>query len=162
MKNLLDQCDHAIRPRRMRLRISPGRQLPAPAHHLATHLRSALPRFQPGRVPTGSEQKFPDFSRYGPLDPPQLRAETPRQSPDQNQPSTLSSISNTKGVGIKLNFNQAYATDCVSASILKMLAKKKQIPLQEFIVRNDSPCGSTIGRFVSALSGIKTIDVGSP
>ena len=61
-----------------------------------------------------------------------------------------------------MNFNQAYATDCVSASILKLLAEKKEIPIQEFIVRNDSPCGSTVGRFVSALTGIKTIDVGNP
>lgn len=61
-----------------------------------------------------------------------------------------------------MNFNQSYATDCVSASILKLLAEKKQIPIQEFIVRNDSPCGSTVGRFVSALTGIKTIDVGNP
>ena len=43
-----------------------------------------------------------------------------------------------------------------------MLAKKRNLKLQEFIVKNDMPCGSTIGRFVSANTGIKTIDVGSP
>ncbi|CAM9518899.1 unnamed protein product, partial [Discosporangium mesarthrocarpum] len=28
-------------------------------------------------------------------------------------------------------------------------------------VKNDSPCGSTIGPMLSALSGVRTVDVGS-
>ena len=64
-----------------------------------------------------------------------------------------------QGLGIKVNVNQNYATDCISASILAQLSP---FPTQQFIVKNDSPCGSTIGRFVSAQTGVKTIDVGAP
>ncbi|RUS19471.1 aminopeptidase I zinc metalloprotease-domain-containing protein [Endogone sp. FLAS-F59071] len=34
--------------------------------------------------------------------------------------------------------------------------------MQEFVVRNDSPCGSTIGPMLSAKLGLRTIDVGNP
>ena len=32
--------------------------------------------------------------------------------------------------------------------------------MQEFAVKNDSPCGSTIGPIVSASTGIKAVDIG--
>ena len=67
-----------------------------------------------------------------------------------------------RGVVAKINHNQRYASDIVSTSILKILADKAGVPLQEFVVRNDSPCGSTIGPIVASLTGIKTVDVGAP
>ena len=36
------------------------------------------------------------------------------------------------------------------------------VPVQEFIVRNDCPCGSTIGPVISANTGIRAVDVGMP
>lgn len=36
------------------------------------------------------------------------------------------------------------------------------MPIQDFIVKNDSPCGSTIGPILSSKTGIKTIDIGAP
>lgn len=66
------------------------------------------------------------------------------------------------GVVIKYNSNQRYATSSRTAAIIKSLAKRNSIPIQEFMVRNDSPCGSTIGPIVSARLGIMTIDVGLP
>ena len=35
-----------------------------------------------------------------------------------------------KGIMIKTNYNQRYATDLISASILKILAKQVSIPIQ--------------------------------
>ena len=50
----------------------------------------------------------------------------------------------------------------VSTSILKIIAEKYKVPLQEFVVKNDSACGSTIGPIVSSKTGIKTVDIGAP
>jgi hypothetical protein len=44
----------------------------------------------------------------------------------------------------------------------EQLQPKKGIPLQDFIVRQDSLCGSTTGPLLASKSGIKTIDVGVP
>lgn len=65
-----------------------------------------------------------------------------------------------EGVVIKWNANQRYMTDAISASIVKDIAKSVDVPLQEFIVRNDSPCGSTIGPMIASKLGLKTIDLG--
>ncbi|KAJ3265414.1 hypothetical protein HDU77_005437 [Chytriomyces hyalinus] len=67
-----------------------------------------------------------------------------------------------KGIVIKQNANQRYATTSVTTAILREVAKKRNVPLQEFVVRNDSPCGSTIGPMLSAKLGLRTIDVGNP
>eukprot|EP00475_Leptophrys_vorax_P021179 TRINITY_DN28911_c0_g1_i1.p1 TRINITY_DN28911_c0_g1~~TRINITY_DN28911_c0_g1_i1.p1 ORF type:complete len:462 (+),score=117.22 TRINITY_DN28911_c0_g1_i1:29-1387(+) len=67
-----------------------------------------------------------------------------------------------KGLVIKYNTKQRYATTSVTAFILKHLARKHSIPIQEFVVRNDSPCGSTIGPILSANTGMRTVDVGIP
>lgn len=67
-----------------------------------------------------------------------------------------------KGTVIKINANQRYATTAVTTVILKELAKAHNIPVQEFVVRNDSSCGSTIGPMLSAKLGLRTVDVGNP
>lgn len=67
-----------------------------------------------------------------------------------------------KGVVVKFNANQRYATTSITTAILREIAKQAGVPLQDFAVRNDSPCGSTIGPIMSAKLGIPTIDVGSP
>lgn len=67
-----------------------------------------------------------------------------------------------KGIVIKYNSNQRYATTAVTTSILREIASKVNVPLQDFVVRNDSPCGSTIGPIMSAKLGMQTIDVGAP
>lgn len=66
------------------------------------------------------------------------------------------------GVVIKYNSNQRYATSSRTAAIIKAIAHAQNIPIQEFMVRNDSACGSTIGPIVSAKLGVSTIDVGLP
>lgn len=67
-----------------------------------------------------------------------------------------------KGVVVKFNANQRYATTAITTAILREIAKQAGVPLQDFAVRNDSPCGSTIGPIMSANLGIPTVDLGSP
>jgi len=50
----------------------------------------------------------------------------------------------------------------VTASILRESARKANVPIQDFMVRNDSTCGSTIGPIMSAKLGMETVDVGTP
>jgi len=64
------------------------------------------------------------------------------------------------GMVIKTNFNQRYATTDLTSLLFQTIAKKNNLPCQEFVVRNDSPCGSTIGPILSSKLGIRTIDVG--
>ena len=67
-----------------------------------------------------------------------------------------------KGLVVKYNSNQRYATSARSAAYFKALASRANILIQEFMVRNDSPCGSTIGPILSSKLGISAIDVGAP
>lgn len=76
-----------------------------------------------------------------------------------------------KGTVIKVNANQRYATNSPGIVLLQeaaRLAKPSRdsktssgVPLQLFVVRNDSSCGSTIGPMLSAALGTRTIDVGN-
>ena len=67
-----------------------------------------------------------------------------------------------KGVVLKMNANQRYATDFVGCSIVRALAARHSVPLQEYIVKNDSPCGCTIGTMLAATTGVRVVDVGAP
>ncbi|KAH7731896.1 Protein DNPP-1 [Aphelenchoides avenae] len=66
------------------------------------------------------------------------------------------------GVVVKINVNQRYATTAMTEAILQKIADDASVPLQEVCVRNDSPCGSTVGPILSARLGLQTIDVGCP
>mmetsp|Transcript_120087 Transcript_120087/g.346923 ORF Transcript_120087/g.346923 Transcript_120087/m.346923 type:complete len:474 (-) Transcript_120087:87-1508(-) len=67
-----------------------------------------------------------------------------------------------KGIVIKSNANQRYATTAITAALFREVCKQAAVPVQDFVVRNDSPCGSTIGPILSTKLGIRTIDVGAP
>ncbi|KAL5332963.1 aminopeptidase I zinc metalloprotease [Aspergillus crustosus] len=73
-----------------------------------------------------------------------------------------------KGPVIKINANARYATNSPGIVLLQEIARKaaenggEGVPLQLFVVRNDSSCGSTIGPMLSAALGARTLDLGNP
>ncbi|KAI9818345.1 MAG: hypothetical protein M1826_001407 [Phylliscum demangeonii] len=94
-----------------------------------------------------------------------------------------------QGVVIKINANARYATNSPGIVLLQEVARKARpapgpraqmqtqtqtqpdtdmdawpgqgVPLQLFVVRNDSSCGSTIGPMLSAALGVRTLDLGN-
>lgn len=66
-----------------------------------------------------------------------------------------------RGMVIKSNANQRYATTG-TALYVRELSRRHCIPVQEFCVRNDCPCGSTIGPRIASLTGMRTVDIGMP
>ena len=76
-----------------------------------------------------------------------------------------------QGPVIKVNANARYATNSPGIVLLQEVARKaaklidsdpEGVPLQLFVVRNDSSCGSTIGPKLSAHLGARTLDLGNP
>jgi aspartyl aminopeptidase len=77
-----------------------------------------------------------------------------------------------KGTVLKVNSNGHYATNSPGIVLLQEAARRAKsskdsnavvgVPLQLFVVRNDSPCGSTIGPMLSAALGARTVDLGNP
>ena len=79
-----------------------------------------------------------------------------------------------KGVVIKVNANQRYTTNAPGVVLIQQLAQRAKtatnpsvesnrqgIPLQFFVVRNDTPCGGTIGPMSAAKLGVRTLDLGN-
>ncbi len=67
-----------------------------------------------------------------------------------------------KGVAIKTNAQQRYATDAASAAWLIDLCLREGIAYQHFVTRGDIPAGTTIGPIHAALTGMSTVDIGCP
>ena len=68
-----------------------------------------------------------------------------------------------KGTVIKINANARYATNSPGIVLMQEVASRHEqaIPLQLFVVRNDSSCGGTIGPMLSASLGTRTLDLGN-
>jgi aspartyl aminopeptidase len=66
------------------------------------------------------------------------------------------------GPVIKYNAGQRYATSSRSGAFYRLLAERAGIPVQEFVMRSDLACGSTIGPITAAVLGVTTIDIGAP
>ncbi|OSX75570.1 hypothetical protein BU14_0231s0023 [Porphyra umbilicalis] len=78
------------------------------------------------------------------------------------------------GMVIKTNANQRYATSGATGALLRAAVEAaaaaggwggKGAPasrVQEFVVGNETGCGSTIGPMLSARTGMRTVDVGAP
>lgn len=67
-----------------------------------------------------------------------------------------------KGVVIKVNANQRYASNSKTISKFMSVASKLNEPTQHFVTRSDMGCGSTIGPITATRLGIETLDVGLP
>lgn len=67
-----------------------------------------------------------------------------------------------KGTVIKINANARYATNSPGITLIQEVARRQKVPLQLFVVRNDSSCGSTIGPMLAASLGTRTLDLGNP
>lgn len=80
-----------------------------------------------------------------------------------------------KGTVLKINANARYATNAPGIVLVQEVARRAQaanlphvqaksqgVPLQQFVVRNDSPCGGTIGPMLAAKLGVRTLDLGNP
>jgi len=67
-----------------------------------------------------------------------------------------------KGPVIKYNANQRYATSGRTSAFYRMMAERTEVPVQEFVMRSDLACGSTIGPIVAGSIGIQTLDIGAP
>lgn len=66
------------------------------------------------------------------------------------------------GVVLKMNSQKRYASDVFSNARFKLLCEQNNVPYQTFVMRNDMPCGSTVGPAISASLGIPTVDIGEP
>ena len=80
--------------------------------------------------------------------------------PERHDPDHIVHLN--RGIVIKRNANQRYATDAIGEAIVKDLCERESIPYQLFSNRNDLSCGSTIGPTTAASLGVRTIDLGVP
>ena len=64
------------------------------------------------------------------------------------------------GPVIKTHTNQRYATDGETSARFRLACEAVDVPVQEFVIRTDLRCGSTIGPIASANLGMRAVDVG--
>ena len=67
-----------------------------------------------------------------------------------------------KGTVVKINANARYMTNSPGIVLIQEVARRQGVPLQLFVVANDSSCGSTIGPMLAAALGTRTLDLGNP
>ena len=66
------------------------------------------------------------------------------------------------GPVIKINAKQRYATSSETCARFRLICEEAGVPVQQFVVRSDMGCGSTIGPITSAKLGVATLDIGVP
>jgi aspartyl aminopeptidase len=79
---------------------------------------------------------------------------------DKSEPQHLPLLNH--GPVVKSNANQNYATTAISSAIYKTIASEAGVATQDFVMRSDMACGSTIGPYTAATLGIPTVDIGAP
>lgn len=67
-----------------------------------------------------------------------------------------------KGVALKMNYEQRYATEAVGIGIIEGICKKYDIPYQRYMNRPDMRGGGTLGSYAASQLGMSTADIGVP
>ncbi len=80
--------------------------------------------------------------------------------PERHEPAHH--IALNAGPVLKHNANQRYTTDAMTEGVFRLAAERAGVSTQSFVNRTDMGCGSTIGPTVSALLGMRALDVGCP
>lgn len=117
-------------------------------------LRSVLKRLIPDR-----ERRHRCMSRSLFISADNAHAVHPNFA-DRHDPEHLPKMNG--GPVIKYNAGQRYATSCRTAAFFRTLAARAAVPVQEFVMRSDLACGSTIGPITAGEAGVQTVDVGVP
>jgi aspartyl aminopeptidase len=78
---------------------------------------------------------------------------------DKHEPNHAPIING--GPVIKEHVEQRYATDGETSAWFKDLCKSQEVPVQDFVIRTNLACGSTIGPISAGELGVRTIDVGN-
>lgn len=78
---------------------------------------------------------------------------------DRHEPQHLIALNG--GPVLKLNSQLRYATDALGAAAFRLACEQAQVPCQDFVVRSDLPCGSTVGPVTAAGLGVSTVDFGA-
>ncbi len=107
------------------------------------------------RAPGGIERAIPN-SRLISLD--MAHGVHPNYA-DRHEPNHRPVING--GPVVKEHVEQRYATDGETSAWFRGLAARHDIPLQDFVIKTNLACGSTIGPISAGELGIKTIDVGN-
>jgi len=67
-----------------------------------------------------------------------------------------------RGPVIKEHVEQRYATDGESTAWFRDICRSQDVPVQDFVIKTNMACGSTIGPISAGELGIRTIDIGNP
>ena len=78
--------------------------------------------------------------------------------PELNDPTNKVLMGN--GIVIKFHANQNYTTDAFSSSIFKDILDKNGVKHQDFFMRSNMRCGSTLGAISNNHLSIRSVDIG--
>jgi aspartyl aminopeptidase len=67
-----------------------------------------------------------------------------------------------KGIAVKYNADQKYATNAPTAAAIINLCNRFNLPFQQHAAKSDLSSGSTVGPIVAHVAGIPTVDIGAP
>jgi aspartyl aminopeptidase len=122
-------------------------------------LLGVLERIARSYADRGSDAEHRAFARSMLISVDMAHAVHPNYA-ERHDPDHLPQLG--KGPVIKINANQAYATDGPGAAAFEGACREAGGAAQRFVSRNDYRCGSTIGPITAASTAIRAVDVGSP